>query len=116
VNVSATVPLRVVAPVVSAFGLFLAVALVSLRRGGSPTHRSPSVRSPASWRGLLTTALGGYALFLVIVLVFHVVIAHQRDAMRYAVAGGAVLAFGVAVPSFAILDRLEAALRRRRSR
>jgi hypothetical protein len=52
----------------------------------------------------------------VIVLASHVVIAHRRHAMRYAIAGGAVLAFGVAVPGFAILDRLETALRRRGSR
>ncbi|MGZ4151595.1 MAG: DUF6256 family protein, partial [Actinomycetota bacterium] len=66
-------------------------------------------------RRLGTTALGGYAVFLAIVLVFHVLIAGQRDAMRYAVAGGALLAFGVAVPVFALLSRLESALRRRRS-
>lgn len=113
---NASVPLRVVAPLVAAFVLFLSIAAVSLRRR---PERAPRARLVAGWapylRRLVTTALGGYAAFLVIVLVFHVAIAGQRDAMRYAVAGGALLAFGVAVPAFVLLARLELAVRRRRS-
>jgi hypothetical protein len=113
---TAGVPLRIVAPLVSSFVLFLGIAAVSLWRRPTRGARVPFVpgRRPFLVR-LGPTALGGYAVFLAIVLVFHVLIAGQRDAMRYAVAGGALLAFGVAVPVFALLNRLGSALRRRRS-
>ncbi len=58
------------------------------------------------------TAAGGYLFFLAIVLVFHVVIAGQRGALRSAAAGGAFLAFGVVLPAFAVLSWLERARRR----
>jgi len=112
----AGVALRIVAPVVSSFLLFLGIAAVSLRRRPTRGPRAPVVTGGRTFlRHLGTTALGGYAVFLTIVLVFHVLIAGQRDAMRYAVAGGALLAFGVAVPVFALLRGLESAVRRRRS-
>jgi Family of unknown function (DUF6256) len=113
---TAGVPLRIVAPIVSSFVFFLAIAGASLRRRPTRGPRAPVVTGGGPFlRRLGATALGGYAVFLAIVLVFHVLIAGQRGAMRNAIAGGALLAFGVAVPVFALLSMLESALHRRGS-
>jgi hypothetical protein len=108
----AGVPARVVAPLVAAFVLFVGIVTVAVRRPSPPVERA------RRWRPFLTrlvsTAVGGYAAFLLIVLVFHRVIAGQRDVMGGAAASGALLAFGIAVPAFVAFSAIEAVVRRRR--
>lgn len=92
---------RIVPPLVTAFALFLVLLRSAIRR---PVIAEPAPASP-SWRAffgyLLVTVGGGYAALLVIVLVFHVILARDPGALRSAATGGAFLAFGVAVPVFA---------------
>lgn len=99
---------RVIAPLLSAEALFLWVVANWLRH--PETQRQP--RRPVSGSGVIrhvmTTVIGGYISFLAIVLVFHVWIAGQREALESAVAGGAFLAFGVAAPVFLLLAWLDA--------
>lgn len=45
---------------------------------------------------MVRAVVGGYAVFLAIVLIFHVWLARERDALSSAVAGGAFLA-GIAL-------------------
>jgi hypothetical protein len=98
---------RVIAPLASAEVLFLCVVASWLWH---PTVRLESRRATAGSgliRHVVTTVGGGYLVFLAIVLVFHVLIAGQRGALRSAVTGGAFLAFGVTAPVFLLLGWLE---------
>jgi Family of unknown function (DUF6256) len=70
----------------------------------------------SSLRRIVVTVAGGYVVFLAIVLVFHRILAGQREVMGQAVSGGAVLAFAIALPAFLLLSRIESALRERRGR
>ena len=91
---------RIVPPLVTAFALFLVLLRSAVRH---PATAVPAPTSP-SWRAffgyLLVTVGGGYAAMLVIVLVFHVILARDPGALRSAAAGGAFLAFGVVAPVF----------------
>jgi len=104
---------RIVPPLVTAFVLFLVVLRYGLR------HPAPAGPSPAavSWavfaRYLAVTVMSGYGVMLLIVLVFHVVLAQESGALRSAAVGGAFLAFGVAVPVFVLSEAVD---RRRRAR
>ena len=104
---------RIVPPLVTAFVLFLVVLRYALR------HPAPASPSPTevSWavfaRYLAVTVLSGYGVLLLIVLVFHVVLAREPGAFRSAAVGGAFLAFGVAVPMFVLSEAID---RRRRAR
>lgn len=109
------VPLRIVAPLVAAFLLFLGIIASSMRRPEARAEVAVAGRGRSAWlRRLLSTAVGGYVVFLLIVLVFHVIIAGQREAMSSAIAGGALLAFVVSMPTFVLLAWIENGLRRRR--
>jgi uncharacterized protein DUF6256 len=92
---------RVVIPLVAAYALFVFMALSSLR---APHVERADVERVTGWkqalRGLAVTVAGGYLCFLLIVLVFHVLIAGQRSALVSAAAGGGFLAFGLATPIF----------------
>jgi uncharacterized protein DUF6256 len=92
---------RAVIPLVVAYALFVFMALATLR---GPHVERADVEPVAGWkealRSLAVTVAGGYLCFLLIVLVFHVLIAEQRGAFASAAAGGAFLAFGVATPVF----------------
>jgi Family of unknown function (DUF6256) len=104
------VPARIWAPLVTAFILFLGIAANSARRRTEPT---PRAWSPAAYvRTLTRTVVGGYLVFLSIVVVFHVGLAGDRAAFEDAAAKGAMLAFVVVTPAFAALSWLEHALRR----
>jgi hypothetical protein len=98
---------RVIVPLASAEVLFLCV-VTSWLRHPSPW---PGPRRATGGSGLIrhvvTTVGGGYLVFLVIVLVFHVWISGQQGAFRSAVTGGAFLAFGVTAPAFLVLGWLE---------
>ena len=94
---------RIVPPLVTAFVLFLVLLRYALRHPvPQPAPASPSWRTFFGY--LLVTVGGGYAAMLVIVLVFHVILARDAGAFRSATAGGAVLAFGVAVPVFTVSE------------
>ncbi|MBI2238504.1 MAG: hypothetical protein HYU54_08280 [Actinobacteria bacterium] len=105
----------VVAPLLSAYLLFLAMLAYAVRHPAPRPGRSGGSRNPA-WgrllRHLAATGAGGYAFFLLVVLVFHVALAGQRAALASAAAGGAFLAFGVASPLFLLLHGI--GVRRRR--
>jgi hypothetical protein len=109
---SAGVPARIVAPLVGAFVLFLGIVAVSVRPHARTVERVHGWRRFV--RRLVSTALGGYAVFVAIVLVFHRVLAGQRDVMAGAAQSGAVLAFAIALPAFVALSVIEAGIRNRR--
>ena len=94
---------RIVIPLVAAYALFIFMALSTLRR---PGVERADVEPAAGWQGtlrhLVVTVAGGYLSFLLIVLVFHVLIAGQRGALATAAAGGGFLAFGIAAPVFVL--------------
>jgi hypothetical protein len=91
------VPLRVVLPpLVTAYAIFVAMVLLAWRRpaprpGGLHRGTARAGRSHAA-----ATMLGGYAAFLLVVLVFHVWIADEPAALASALWGGAFLC-GVAL-------------------
>jgi hypothetical protein len=100
---------RIVPPLVTAFVLFLVVLRYAVRHPepeGGDVRARIGVPWPVFWRWLAITIVSGYAAFLLIVLVFHVALARDAGAFRSAVAGGAVLAFGVAVPVFVVSEIL----------
>ncbi len=96
-------PGRVIVPLVSAYALFVGIAASWWRHPSPPASRSG--RPPV--RYLFALVCGGYAAFLVIVLVFHIWVAGQRGAMRSAMTGGAFLAFGAALPAFLLLSWID---------
>jgi Family of unknown function (DUF6256) len=107
------VPVRIVAPLVASFALFLAVLAASVRHRTESTKGRPrDFRSFLRW--IVVTVSGGYVAFLSIVFVFHRILAGQRDVLGQAARGGAVLAYVIALPAFVLLSRIEAALRERR--
>ena len=93
----------IVIPLVAAYALFVFMALSTLWR---PSTELSKAEPGAEWRGALrylaATVGGGYLFFLLVVLVFHVVIAGQHGVLAGAARGGGFLAFVVAAPAFLI--------------
>lgn len=81
----------VIPPLITAYAIFVAMVILALRRPAPRPHgfgrASPGVR----WREAVETILGGYAAFLLIVLVFHAWIADEPAALANAIWGGAFL-------------------------
>jgi hypothetical protein len=110
---------QVIAPTVVAFVLFLAALWAATR---TPIVRTPVADPPATledWRRLVrylaVTAVGGFGVFLVIVLVFYFALGGQgRGFMADALGSGAMLALAVVVPSFLAMEAARALLRRAR--
>jgi hypothetical protein len=98
-----------VAPVASAYLVFLAIFAWYLRRRRHPGPPSASTiagppRWPALARSVAGTVLGGYAFFALVILIFYLVLGGQPgNFISQSLAQGAVLAFGVVLPAFAIL-------------
>jgi hypothetical protein len=95
---------RIVIPLVATYALFVGMAVTFLRRphplrSGRNAPARPWTRSRALREVVLVIGCG-YVFFILIVLVFHVLIAGDRGALRSAAIGGAFLAFGVAAPVF----------------
>jgi len=95
---------RIIAPLVSAFVLFVAMAVVSLRRPDVRPRRERVVVVRGFGRYLATLVGAGYATFLVIVAIFHVLIAGERGALGSAAAGGGFLTLAVVVPVFILAE------------
>jgi hypothetical protein len=94
---------RIVPPLVTTFVVFLLLVRYHVR------HAEPAGpdQSRSSWSGfvryLAATAAAGYAMFLVIVLVFHVWLARDHAALRSAVVGGAAL-LAIVLPAFVLAE------------
>jgi hypothetical protein len=112
---------RDVAPVASAYALILMLFAWyrrSRRRTPHP-HRPPRIpgtaprtaRSPGFGvlvRHLAATVLGGYAVFLAIVVVFYFVLGGEsRTFIDQALREGSILAFLMAFPALLLLGRIE---------
>ena len=114
---------RDVAPVGSAYLGFLGIFVLYLRqrrremeeaRSGSSEAAALRLRPPALFRLLASMLAGGYLFFAAAILVFYLVLGGQaRNFVSQSLAQGAVLAFAVVLPAFAVLTWAEAAVRRR---
>ena len=85
-------PLRVVVPpLVTIYAIFIAMVLLAWRRP-APRPRGLGRGTDRTGRSRAAeTMLGGYAAFLLVVLVFHVWIAGETAALASALWGGAFL-------------------------
>ena len=93
---------RIVPPLVTTFVVFLLLVRYHVRRA-DPAEPAPSHPSMSAFvRYLAATAAAGYAMFLAIVLVFHVWLARDHAA-RSAVAGGAAL-LAIVLPAFVLAE------------
>lgn len=84
----------IVPPLVTAYVVFVAMVILAWRRPGPPRPRwREKTHAPAreSKGSFLATAICGYLVFLAIVLVFHVWLARESDALVSAVWGGLFL-------------------------
>jgi hypothetical protein len=115
---------QVIAPVASAYLMFLAVFVwYAIRRSGSlPRQRLVERANDLAWlaliRRLVLTLAGAYLVFAAIIAIFYLVLGDQpRNFVPESLTQGAVLAFGVVLPAFLLLTWAEAGWhRRRRSR
>jgi hypothetical protein len=89
----------VLPPLATVYILFVAMVMVTLRR----SRASPGVQT-ARGGHVVGTATGGFAAFLLIVMVFHVLIAGDTRAFGNAVVEGGVLA----LIALALMSALEA--------
>jgi hypothetical protein len=84
--------LRVVLPpLITAYSMFVAMVVLAVRRPVPRPRRLGNGSASTRSRRVIGTIVGGYATFLVIVLVFHVWIADEPDAFPSALWGGAFL-------------------------
>lgn len=117
-----------IAPVGSAYLGFLALFVWYGRHrrhpeadGGRPGARRSwsdplQIRWPAFVRQLAGTLAGGYLFFASVILIFYLVLGGQAgNFIPQSLTQGAVLAFAVVLPAFAVLTWTEAAWRRRRT-
>ena len=101
---------RIIPPLVTTFVVFLLLVRYHVRHS-NPAEPAPSHPSVSAFvRYLVVTAAAGYAMFLAIVIVFHVWLARDHAALRSAVAGGAGL-LAIVLPAFVLAEWFE----RRRS-
>jgi len=101
---------RIIPPLVTTFVVFLLLVRYHVRHA-DPAQPAPSHPSMSAFvRYLAATVAAGYAMFLAIVLVFHVWLARDHAALWSAVAGGAGL-LAIVLPAFVLAEWFE----RRRS-
>jgi hypothetical protein len=106
------VPLRVVLPpLVTAYAVFVAMVVLAERRPAPRPRGFGRGTARQGRRHAARTMLGGYAAFLLVVVVFHEGIADEAAALVSALWGGAFLC-GVAL----VLVLAPALLRRRGAR
>ena len=94
---------RIAPPLVAAFAVFLAMVRSAVRAPVTVSVPRPGTSWTDFLRFLAVTAVGGYAVFLVIVLVFHVVLARDHGALASAAWGGAAL-LAIALPVFIVAE------------
>jgi Family of unknown function (DUF6256) len=99
---------EILPPLVCGYAVFVAMVIVEWRR---PVGANVQRGRP---RDVVITVAGGYLAFLLIVAVFHVVLAREAGAFLSALVGGGFLLI-VACASFALFSWIEAVLRRRRT-
>ncbi len=80
----------IVPPLVTAYAIFVVMVV---RAWSGPKER---VRREPTTRNVVISIVGGYLVFLAVVLVFHVALAGQRAAFRSAAWSGVVLLLGAA--------------------
>ena len=87
----------IVPPLVATYAVFVAMMILAWRRPAPrPRWRQkPPAPTAESTGSVLATASCGYVVFLVIVLVFHVWLAGESDALISAVWGGLFLSVTV---------------------
>jgi hypothetical protein len=108
-------PVVVIVAVGAAELLFLCIVAYAVSHP-APRRSSPTAVDGAELlRHLAITVVGGFAVFLSIVQLFHVWLAGQRGALRSALTGGGFLAFGVVAPAFLVLSWISNRVRRRGS-
>jgi hypothetical protein len=99
--------LRVVLPpVLAAFAIFAAMAVVAWRRSVPRPRGLGDHLGTASLRHIVSEIVGGYVAFLAIVVIFHVWVAGDRAALVSAIGGGAFLC-GVLVAVAAIWSLIQ---------
>ncbi|MGH2590176.1 MAG: DUF6256 family protein [Actinomycetota bacterium] len=81
----------IVPPLAAGYAVFVSMVLIARRRPVPRPGRGPQGGAPASLAGVVGMTVGGYIVFLAIVLVFHVWLAREADALASAVWGGAFL-------------------------
>lgn len=81
---------QVLPPLVTAYVAFVAMVVVARRR---PVPRRPAAERQGQphLAEMVRAVVGGYTVFLSIVLIFHVWLARETDALSSAVSGGAFL-------------------------
>lgn len=94
---------RIVPPLVTTFVVFLVLVRYHVRHA-DPAEPAPSHPSMSAFvRYLAVTAASGYAMFLVIVLVFHAWLARDHAAIRSAGVGGVAL-LAIVLPAFVLAE------------
>lgn len=104
-------------PVAAAYLVFVGM-LVAYRRGSARGRRS---EMEGTWPDLLryvaVTVAGGYAVFLVIVTLFYLVLGGESpEFLRQALVEGSILTFGIVAPAFLGMTWLREARARRARR
>jgi hypothetical protein len=99
---------EILPPLVCGYALFVAMVIVEWRRPvGAKLQRGRP-------RDVIIMVAGGYLAFLLIVAIFHVVLARDAGAFLSALVGGGFLVIVFCV-AFALLSCIEAVMRRRRA-
>ncbi len=101
----------VVVVLASAYALFVLAVVAAARRPVARPRRGAGAPDAPPRGYLASTVAGGYLAFLLIVLVFHVWLVGEGDALGSALGGGAFLGT-VAAAAFAGLSWAEGRLRR----
>lgn len=106
-----------VTPVLSAFLVWVGV-LVSFARSPRTARRTGSLKTGrAAGSAVASTIVGGYVVFLSIVVVFYFVLGGEAPGfIVQALREGSVLAFGMVVPAFLVMSGIEEVLARRATR
>jgi Family of unknown function (DUF6256) len=95
-----------VIPVASAFAVWVGVLVSYRRSGGRRPEHGPTGRR--AFGALASLVVGGYLVFLAIVVVFYLVLGGEAlSFISQALVEGSVLAFGIVVPAFLGLSWLD---------
>jgi hypothetical protein len=81
----------IVPPLVAAYAVFVSMVILTWRRPAPRPQGRTHAQAPEPSGSFLVTVGGGYLVFLAIVLVFHVWLAGESDALASAVWGGLFL-------------------------